>query len=299
MIIYYDLRKRAIFREAFRDSGVVQKNHFRSRTAMLVMKTRLGKRIPDFLVYSGPKAGSKEDTVIVFDSYTTPRYLYWLCGRYPDKRIILWFWNPVKDPGWLKRIPSDVEVWTYSRADSAAYGLKYNTQFFFDCFAEYDGQRCVRKDTSPRTAAFVGRDKGRKEKLLSLAHTLEKAGVDVKMEIVPEPVKKPRPLNEDLITYQEIIERAKEADILLDYNMDPDAGLSLRSMEALFYEKKLITNNREILLADFYDPANIYVLDEDNRTIEEFLACPVVPSDPAVRDRYLLSNWLKRFDAEE
>ena len=298
MIIYYDLRKKAIFREAFRNSGVVQKNHFRSIATMLVMKTRFGKRIPGFLVYSGPGANCKENTVIVFDSYTTSRYLRWLCRKWPDKRIILWLWNPVPTPEWLKRVPPGVEVWTYSEKDSVVYGLKHNTQFFFDCFAEDAAQHRGRECSSPLTAVFVGRDKGRKEVLHSLAATLEKAGIDVRMKIVPRPERRPKVLNEELITYPEIIEQVKEADILLDYSTDPDAGLSLRTMEALFYGKKLITNSREILRADFYDPANIYVLEEDTRSMEEFLSIPAVPVEPAVRDRYLLSNWLKRFDTD-
>ncbi len=298
MIIYCDVRRKPIFREAFRDSGVVQKNHYRSKAMLLAVKIRLGERIPSFLLFCGPKAGDKDNTIIVFDSFTTPRYLYWLCNNNPAKRVILWFWNPVRDPGWLKRIPSSVEVWTYSRKDSAAYGLKYNTQFFFDCYAKGAGQFSGKEYSFPRTALFIGRDKGRKEVLHTLADTLERAGVDVKLEIVPEPKRKPRVLHEELIAYQEIIERVKGTDIILDYSTDPDAGLSLRPLEALFYQKKLITNSREILQADFYEPANIYVLGEDDRTIEEFLACPAVPTDPAVRDRYLLSNWLKRFEMD-
>ncbi len=88
----------------------------------------------------------------------------------------------------------------------------------------------------------------------------------------------------------------KEADILLDYYIYPAAGLSLRAMEALFFGKKLISNNLEILESDFYNPANIYVLDHDARSLREFVDCPLEPVDPAIRDRYLLSNWLKRFD---
>ena len=88
----------------------------------------------------------------------------------------------------------------------------------------------------------------------------------------------------------------KGADILLDYYNDPDAGLSLRPMEALFFGKKLITNNRTILDMDFYRPDNVYVLDQDPRSFEEFFACEYKPVPAGVRDRYLLSNWLKRFD---
>lgn len=298
MIVYCDLRRRPLFREAFRDSGAVQIDHYRNKPAFWCRGRRFVRHVPLKWLYSSPKAESADDKIIVFDSYTTPGYLYWLCREYPDKRIILWFWNMVKDPEWLKKIPPQVEVWSYARADCAAYGLKHNTQFFFDCYAEDARQHRHRERPFTYKAAFAGRDKGRTEVLYSLADMLEKAGVEVNLQIMPRPERKPAALFEKLISYQEIIEQAKDADILLDYSNNADAGLSLRPMEAMFYGKKLITNSREILRADFYDPANIYVLGEDKRQIEEFLAVPVNPADLAVRDRYLLSNWLKRFDTE-
>ena len=297
MIVYCDLRRRPIFRESFRRSGVKQVSHYRNVAAMWGERTRFARYIPSKCIYSSPKEKS-ENKVIVFDSYTTHGYLNWLCREYPEKRIILWFWNMVSDPEWLEKVPPQVEVWTYSRADSANFGLKYNTQFFFDCFAEDARQYREREHTFERKAAFVGRDKGRTELLYSLADTLEKAGVAVNLHIMPKPKRKPILLYEKLITYRKIIEETKEADILLDYSTDPDAGMSLRPLEALFYEKKLITNCKEVLQADFYDSANIYVLGEDKRQIEEFLSAPINPIDSAVRDRYLLSNWVKRFDTE-
>nr|MCR4860735.1 hypothetical protein [Bacteroidales bacterium] len=122
------------------------------------------------------------------------------------------------------------------------------------------------------------------------------AGVEVNMQIRPTQTGKLRVLKESLLPYRAVIDMVKDADILLDIYTDPEAGLSLRPMEAMFFGKKLITNNLGILSADFYSPANIYVLGHDGRSLREFVACPSVLVPPAVRDRYLLSNWLKRFD---
>ena len=69
-------------------------------------------------------------------------------------------------------------------------------------------------------------------------------------------------------------------------------------MEALFWNKKLVTNHARIERCDFFDPANVYLLGHEERTLADFLATPPSPVDATVRDRYLLSNRLKRFDCD-
>ena len=56
-----------------------------------------------------------------------------------------------------------------------------------------------------------------------------------------------------------------------------------------------MTNKQDMCQQDFYDDSWVYVMGED-RDLAEFLATPVRPVDPSVRDHYLLSNWLRRFD---
>ncbi|MBO5635079.1 MAG: hypothetical protein J5907_06645 [Bacteroidales bacterium] len=143
---------------------------------------------------------------------------------------------------------------------------------------------------------FFWRDKGRFDILINLKKSLEREGVEVKLEILKPFAGRAGFYREKLIPYRKVIDYVKEADILLDYYIYPETGLSLRAMEALFFGKKLITNNLEILESDFYNPANIYVLDRDTRSLREFIDCPLEPVNPEIRDRYLLSNWLKRFD---
>ncbi|MBO5520572.1 MAG: hypothetical protein J5973_02740 [Eubacterium sp.] len=298
MIVYCDLHRRPIFEKLFEESGVLHQNHYRSVWRMLLAQ-KYGRKIPDWVLYPQPVLKEDKETVIVFDTHTTLRYLQWLHRKAPDARIILWFWNPVGQGKMLEWLPPYVEAWTYSLADSEAFRLHHNTQFFFDCLAEEaeDARKRAEenKGARPLKAAFVGRDKERSGALYALAAQLREAGVEVETKIVPPARKEPRVLYEDLMSYRQIIDRAKEADILLDYSTDPEAGLSLRPMEALFFGKKLITNAREILQADFYHPSNIYVLGEDKRKLQEFLSCPVEAVPDEIRDRYLLSAWMKRF----
>ena len=129
-----------------------------------------------------------------------------------------------------------------------------------------------------------------------LTAKLREAGAKADFRIIRRPEGRLAFMREKLLSYQAVIDLVKDADILVDYYLDTDSGLSLRPMEALFFGKKLVTNNRSILSEDFYSPANIYVLGHDGRSLREFVECPGEAVAADIRDRYLLSNWLKRFD---
>ena len=67
-------------------------------------------------------------------------------------------------------------------------------------------------------------------------------------------------------------------------------------MEALFFEKKLITNNQDICNYDFFNSGNIFILGQ--RTLDEltdFLAAPYITVPSAIKEKYLFENWIKRF----
>lgn len=297
MIIYFDLRRVPIFRTMFKRSGVIQKDHFRSiATYFFSSRGSLSKYLPG-LSYSRPKFRDGDDKIIVFDSYSTARHLKWLQTHWPGKRVILWYWNSVISEKLIRDLPEGVELWTYSRRDAEKHGMRLNTQFYFDCLAE-EAEICRRKplSSSPK-ALFFGRDKGRSGQIMETGEALREAGVEVDIRIVPNTAPGlPSLLNPDIVPYQAVVDMVKDADILIDYCLDPDSGLSLRAMESMFFGKKLVTNNKTVLDSDFYNPANIYVLGHDNRSLKEFADCPRELVSPGISDRYLLSNWLKRFD---
>ena len=296
MIIYEDFHRPRMFLPLYQESGVPAKNRYPSRAAMILQRTLKG-RLPQRLFYARLKVRDGDDKIIVFDSGSSPQYLNWLCGRYPDARIILYFWNPVNDYS-LDQLDPRVEIWTYSEKDSLKYNIGYNPQFYFDVLAD----EAAEFEPSPCPARpkifFAGREKGRTDVLADLQRRLEASGAEVQQFLVPRPkhFQHLAHLMEKTVPYRVLVEMLKQADIILDYSLDPYAGLSLRPMEALFWGKKLITNSNSVLTADFYHPGNIYVLGKDDRTFEEFFSCDPQPVEPSIRDRYRLSNWLKRFD---
>ena len=296
MIYYFDLHKTKVFGPMFKDSGIVQKNTFRNVFSVYALRSRVMGRLPSFFFYPQPVLKGNDDKIIVFDTYSNSSLIKWLCETRPDNRVILWYWNSVKASGLKDHIPNRVETWSFSKSDCAKYGFRYNTQFFFDCLVQ-EAEECRARGISTHPKAFFfGREKGRTGILEFLKDNLEKEGVEVDLIIAQPFSGRAGFYREELLPYSKVVDLVKEADILLDYTNIPETGLSLRAMEALFFGKKLITNNLEILDSDFYTPSNIYVLDHDTRSLGVFIGCPIEPVDSEIRDKYLLSNWLKRFD---
>lgn len=233
--------------------------------------------------------------IIVFDTIYSNLDLTWLRIHFPTLRIILWFWNPVGNTVLPQDITArDIELWTYSITDSEKYGLHYNTPFYplqnavsYDEVNEYD-------------VIFWGRNKHRKELIACYDRQFKKIGLDTRIHITPDRWFQSfyqRNMSR-YVPYDKIIADIMRSRSILDIYTNPMAGLSLRTMEALFYKKKLITNSIEIKKYDFYSKANVFILGEDNiQYLADFVKSPYIDVDPRIVCKYSATSWLKRFDA--
>lgn len=97
-----------------------------------------------------------------------------------------------------------------------------------------------------------------------------------------------RPLN-----YEENLQYAGNADIILDISLRVHNGLSFRIFESICYEKKLITNVNDIKYFDFYHPDNIFILESgEEHQLADFLSTPYKKLKPAIKEKYSFSNWI-------
>ena len=294
MIVYFDNGSWPLLRDCFKESGVRHVTPYRSFAFHLADSITCGKFCLRGYKYTNP-IGPDDDTIIVFDTKVPTDYLIWLCRKYPNRRIVLWFWNPVQNARRIDLIPHKVELWSYSKHDCERFRMRHNTRFYFDSVAQRAAQEPARPWPDTPKALFIGRVKHREQAVLALKEQLERAGASVELHLMLDRAhalgsyERPMP-------YPETIPLLQSSDVLIDIYDDPTAGLSLRVMESIFWNKKLVTDNIQVADEPFYYPRNIYVLGSDTRDLREFLAEPPVPVSPEIRDYYLLSNWLKRFD---
>jgi hypothetical protein len=81
---------------------------------------------------------------------------------------------------------------------------------------------------------------------------------------------------------------------ILEIMQEGQVGMTLRSLEALVLNKKLITNNINIVNDELYHPNNVYILGYDNKysSIKEFLNAPFTEWDEELIKKHDIHSWL-------
>ncbi|MFM5068834.1 hypothetical protein ACEUBL_07080 [Aeromonas veronii] len=94
---------------------------------------------------------------------------------------------------------------------------------------------------------------------------------------------------------KDIISILHDTDFVIDVEHPNQQGLTMRTIEMLGLQKKLITTNKNIIDYDFYHPNNICVVDRQNPKINTvFLYSDYCTIDQGIRESYALNSWLKK-----
>jgi hypothetical protein len=86
-----------------------------------------------------------------------------------------------------------------------------------------------------------------------------------------------------------------QSKIVLDIAHPLQSGLTMRTIELLGSQQKLITTNRDVVNYDFYNPANIFVIDRNNPILDiNFFNQNYEFVSNDIRKKYSINQWLKR-----
>lgn len=234
------------------------------------------------------------DIIIIFDSGNAYAVAKYIKKKYPNKHIIMWFWNPVAKTISPLSIKNEIcEKWSFDKNDCEKYNMKYNTTFYFK--HEKFNNKEAKYDVF-----FIGSDKGRVLKLLDLENIFKKYGISTYFHItasIHSNINEYKQVYKPKISYDQVLEYIAECKIILDIVSENQQGMTLRPFEALFYHKKLITNYKQIKTYDFYNKNNIFILGEDKiEDLLSFVNRPYNLIDQKIIDRYDISSWIKRFN---
>lgn len=244
------------------------------RIPVLPKKVWFNKSITEF----------KAKFFVVYDVLVTEKYLRWLKDNFPCAQINFIYNNMVGNARHLlpHQIPKGIRIWTYDGYDSQKYGIKLkNTNPYFPYF--------VRKaDEKKYDVFFVGRDKGRGEKLLRFEKWMNMQGFKTEFIITKDgKFKRNKPYYKKEISYDENVSMVAQSKAILNVTMKNQRGVTLRDLECLFNKVKLVTTNKYIKNADFYNCNNIFILGEDDwKTLPEFINGKYDDSRPIDMDLY-------------
>lgn len=90
-----------------------------------------------------------------------------------------------------------------------------------------------------------------------------------------------------------VIKIISESRIVIDIQHPGQTGLTMRTIEALGACRKLVTTNSFIVKYDFYNPANICVIDRNAPSIEQsFFKEAYQPVNKDLYKKYSISGWI-------
>ncbi|GIM51256.1 hypothetical protein CAPN004_02860 [Capnocytophaga cynodegmi] len=96
-------------------------------------------------------------------------------------------------------------------------------------------------------------------------------------------------------SFKQNILKVQQSEYVLDLHNPVHNGLSFRTFESVGYRKKLITNNVLVKEYDFYNPVNIFVLEEDSDDdFKRFLETPYQQLEEKIIVKYSFTYWISR-----
>lgn len=243
------------------------------------------------------------NTIILFDTFT---HYATYCNEIEnyvgkDIRLILYLLNPAFFSEDYKKISTRWEIWSFMKEDALKYNFKYGATFYNP---QLLAQNSIEKDSQTSTDCdllFVGTDKGRKGFLLNLKSQLEKNKVVCDFKLVDNFRSLYSRKYSREISYKNLCRLNKRTSAILDVVQDGQTGLTLRIMEGLLFDKKIVTTNAAIRTdKNFKDNPNIYVITKDNiKELYTFLKKPTVVYPNDLKTKYSFTSWLKRIDNNE
>ena len=227
------------------------------------------------------------DAVILNMSRLTRHMPFAIHKKYPNLKIICWYWNTIDSNSIpIKTDVDEIEYWSFDEDDCKKYELKKNTQYY--CEPEE-----LKKDKTESDIYFVGRNKGREDKINEIRNIAENLDITCNFNIISDN-------GYGYIPYETVRENLAKTKAVLEINKKDQVGFTLRVLESLFYEIKLITDNTFIEQSPIYDKNNIFIINKDSYDdFKGFINGDYDHSVDKYKEIYKMDSWFDRFFSED
>ncbi len=246
-------------------------------------------RFDKIIVFSSPLLGNEIFTWIRKQGWLGRLIIY-----YRDSQSVKWIKKGCRVEE-IRRLNINVELWTFDRADARNYGMRYNPQFYFNNFNH-------KVEDILYDAVYVGASRGRVHKIDSLYDSLKSRGLKLKFIIqggVVNNLKGKEGVRyiHRRLDYNDVINLNSKSKCIIEIMNEGQIGVTLRTMESLFMERKLITDNVDVLNMDIYHPDNVFVIGFDSMdNFDKWILKPYRKVDDAIKNEYTAESWIRKFD---
>lgn len=227
------------------------------------------------------------------------KFLDYVKKHFPNVKLAYVFTNIVKITGAATNKFVDKlnlyydTVFAFDETDAK----KYN--FFYLPLAYSENK--VEAQTKRNDVFYVGRAKDRLNMLLETYEYLSDLGLCCDFNIFGVDSGEMKYTDEitynKYMSYNEAIQRIKNSNCLIDIIQGDSTGLTIKTCEAIFYNKKLITTNKNLKNSIVYDERYMLVIDKsEDISLDFFKNNLEVNYSKKCRDYFSAERWLKKIE---
>lgn len=276
------------------------KNFFEKAHSFLY-KITTGEKLKNYYRYlpviNQVKDNTYDITVIVRPDLLTNSHLKAI--RKASKYFIAYYHDSVNNIKRKEKILHYFDkVFSYEKADVEKYGFQFVSNFIY-----WDNQ--YQNTTKEFEVYSVMSHDYRFPTLKKVALLLKEMGISFQFHAITH-----KDLHDDLIkidskriTNDEIIAGILKSNVILDiHKYGVQDGLTYRVFEALGFRKKLITTNKDVRTYDFYNPNNIFVIEDVNNISipKSFFETPFEEVSPEINAKYTVKAFIETvFNTEQ
>ena len=240
------------------------------------------------------------DCCIVFDQAFSTALVKCIKIINPEIRVIVYLWNPtyknISIINKFNKIKHLISIYSFDKKDCEKYG------FYFSPMVYDFSLKCEEYSSIKYGVVFVGYLKNRANLLMQLYSKLRSLNITSFFYVLDDNKTNkanknyPFDLHDSYLEYDKYKEIMIRSYAILDIVQANQVGLTIRTMEALCYNRKLITNNADIINYDFYRKNNVFVLGiDDIKGLRDFIYSPFEPIPWNTLEKYNFVNWVKAF----
>lgn len=189
-------------------------------------------------------------------------------------------------------------VYSFDQLDCINHNMKFLPQFISFTSQQFLSYLPCNMENHSKECFYVGGyDTYRADTLNKIYSIISKLDYNTDFYLVTKnnAEKYPTCCKNVSLSYQENLGKIKNCEILVEINRLGQAGLTLRALEALFFNKKLITTNIEIKKCDFYSPDRIFIWDVDSiDNLATFMNQTLAPIDAKLMKSYTADTMIEK-----
>ena len=243
--------------------------------------------------------GRKDICFVFFDSNAHARdklFLKYIRKKYKAK-LVLYVMNTTSSIYLDQKLCNNYYdcVFTVYANDADNYGWRTGNYIYSKIpdlkFSEYDGYDA--------DVFFIGRAKNRLREILAAYEFLASHDIKCDFHIVDADEKEKRYYNDinysKWLPYKEALKRMYRSKCILEILQKQGEGPTLRTAEAIVYNKKIITNDAKATTNPFYDDRFVHIFDIPENINLSFIKEDIKPYYNC-NGEYSANNFLKRIE---